>query len=280
MGKSSRVRRITDEPRGRVIAQAIARPLVFGSTAWNVAEICEHCRMSDSLALNANALRDAVASTTAEIAAAAVRSGRGPDAVELLVAGKYVSPAEAALFPDAGIHLIGENRLQQLQEKQDLLGQRMTFDFIGHLQRRKVREVLGRVRLIHSVDSVALATEIAARAEGPTRVLVEVNADEEPSKSGIFPSQVDAFVAQISDLEHIVIGGLMAMPAPTHDPEGSRGAFSRVRELGERLAVAWDGRHDFRDFSMGTSQDYVVAVEEGATIVRLGRGLIERGKVE
>jgi len=223
-------------------------------------------------------LRVALDEIQDELDAAARVSGRPPGTVELLVAGKYVATAETPALVAAGVRLIGENRLQQLQEKQELVGDAVTFDFIGHLQRRKVREVLRRVRLIHSVDSVELAREIARRAEGPTRVLVEVNADEEPSKSGIAPSQLRQFIADVSQLEHLVVGGLMAMPSPATNPEDSRGAFSRVRDLQLALAVEWRGRHDFRDLSMGTSQDYVVAVQEGATIVRLGRGLIERGR--
>jgi pyridoxal phosphate enzyme (YggS family) len=223
-------------------------------------------------------LRAALEETRDELDAASRVSGRANGAVELLVAGKYVELADAPALVAAGVRLIGENRLQQLQAKQDLLGDTVTFDFIGHLQRRKVREVVRRVRLIHSVDSLELATEIARRAEGPTRVLVEINADEEPSKSGISPHALGDFVVEASRLEHLVIGGLMAMPSPATRPEDSRAAFSRVRELRDALADEWRGRHDLTELSMGTSQDYVVAAQEGATIVRLGRGLIERGR--
>jgi pyridoxal phosphate enzyme (YggS family) len=228
--------------------------------------------------LDADRLRAAVAEVREELDVAAHQSGRPPGAVELLVAGKYIGLSDAPTLVAAGVRLIGENRLQQLAEKQDLLGDAVTFDFIGHLQRRKVRDVLRRVRLIHSVDSIELAGEIARRAEGPTRVLVEINADEEPSKSGIPPSLLRAFVSEASGLEHLVIGGLMAMPAPTSRAEDSRAAFARVRGLRDALAHEWQGRHDFTELSMGTSQDYVVAAQEGATIVRLGRGLIERGR--
>ncbi len=228
--------------------------------------------------IDAVRLGAAVAAVREELAAAARVSGRDPDRVRLLVAGKYIAAEDTPALIAAGIDLIGENRLQQLQAKQDLVGDRVTFDFIGHLQRRKVREVLRRVRLIHSVDSLELAREIALRAEGPTRVLVEINADEEPSKAGITPSQLRQFVAEASSLGDLVIGGLMAMPSPTTRAEDSRAAFALVRDLRDALAVEWRGRHDFSDLSMGTSQDYVVAAQEGATIVRLGRGLIERGR--
>jgi hypothetical protein len=242
--------------------------------------MCHDLQMADvSTQIDPERLRAALAEVREELDAAARWSGRGPDAVEVLVAGKYIAPEQSPALVAAGVRLIGENRLQQLQEKQAVIHDAVVFDFIGHLQRRKVREVLERVRLIHSVDSLALAQEIARRAEGTTRVLVEVNADEEPSKSGIVPSQLRQFIADVSHLEHLVIGGLMAMPAPANNPNDSREAFSRTRELAQLLAVEWHGRHDLSDLSMGTSQDYVVAVQEGATIVRLGRGLIERGRV-
>lgn len=230
--------------------------------------------------LDPDRLAAAVAETRAALAEAALRSGRAPDAVELLVAGKYVTPAEAPVLARAGVTLIGENRLQDLQAKRAVLGDAVTFDFIGHLQRRKARDVLGMVRLIHSVDSPELVAEIAKRAEGAVRVLVEVNIDEEPSKGGLPPQRLEAFVDDVSRWENVVIGGLMVMPAWTAQPEGSRAAFARARALGEALQERWRGRHDARDLSMGTSQDFLVAAEEGATIVRVGRGLIERGRVD
>ncbi len=242
--------------------------------------MCHDLCMADvQTGIDPDRLRIALDEVRDELAAAARWSGRAPGAVELLVAGKYIAPEETPALVAAGVQLVGENRLQQLQEKQAIIGDALVFDFIGHLQRRKVREVLPRVRLIHSVDSLDLAREIAHRAEGTTRVLVEVNADEEPSKSGIVPSQLRQFIADASQLEHLVIGGLMVMPALTSNPEDSREAFSRVRDFARSLAVEWQGRHDLSDLSMGTSQDYVVAAQEGATIVRLGRGLIEQGRV-
>jgi hypothetical protein len=177
------------------------------------------------------------------------------------------------------VTLVGENRLQDLLARQELAEGRLTFDFIGHLQRRKARDVLSAVRLLHSLDSERLAEEIARRAEGPTRVLVEVNVGEEGTKGGIFPSRLRDFVRIVSDHPQLVIGGLMAMPPAQSDPERSRPHFAAVRELGERMAAEWEGRHDFRDLSMGTSQDYVSAAEEGATMVRVGRALIARSTV-
>jgi pyridoxal phosphate enzyme (YggS family) len=223
-------------------------------------------------------LRAAVDETRAALDEAAARAGRPAGAVELLVAGKYVAAEEAPALVAAGVRLIGENRLQDLLAKRELVGDEVTFDFIGHLQRRKVRQVLPAVRLVHSLDSPELAEEIARRAEGEIRVLVEVNIDDEPTKAGVRPARLHEFVELVSRHEALVIGGLMVMPAPAARPEDSRGAFARARLLAEGLAEGWRGRHDVRDLSMGTSQDHLVAAEEGATIVRIGRGLIDRGR--
>lgn len=230
--------------------------------------------------LDPDRLRDAVAATRAALDEAAARGGRPAGSVELLVAGKYVPAEDAPALVAAGVTLIGENRLQDLRAKRAVLGDTVAFDFIGHLQRRKVKEVLGVVRLIHSVDSAGLAAEISRRAEGDVRVLVEVNIDEEPSKGGVPPGRLRAFVHDVSPHENLMIGGLMVMPAWTPTPEGSRRAFARARELAEGLRDEWRGRHDLRDLSMGTSQDHLVAAEEGATIVRVGRGLITCGGTE
>ncbi|MFN8110966.1 MAG: alanine racemase [Thermoleophilia bacterium] len=230
------------------------------------------------MSLHPQRLREALADTRHRLDEAAARGGRAAGAVEIVVAGKYVSPQDAPVLVEAGVRVVGENRLQDLQAKRAVVGDALVFDFIGHLQRRKVAGVLAMVRLVHSVDSASLAAEIARRAEGEVRVLVEVNIDEEPTKAGIPPRDLRAFIQEVSVHPQLVIGGLMVMPAPAPTPEHSRGAFARARELASGLAEEWTGRHDFRDLSMGTSQDHLVAAEEGATIVRVGRGLIERGR--
>jgi PLP dependent protein len=206
---------------------------------------------------------------------AAARSGRPPGSVEIVLAGKYIPAEDAPLLVEAGIRVVGENRLQDLEAKRALVGDELTFDFIGHVQRRKVKSLLPVVRLIHSLDSLSLAEEIARRAEGPVRMFVEVNVGEEKTKSGIVPAQLRAFVQEVSREPNLVIGGLMGMPPPHDDPEKSRPYFATLRSLLDDLKTEWRGRHDFHDLSMGTSQDFVVAAEEGATMVRLGRGLIQ-----
>jgi pyridoxal phosphate enzyme (YggS family) len=228
--------------------------------------------------IDADALREALGEARERHAEAAARSGRPPGSVEIVFAGKYVPVDDTEALIAAGVEVVGENRLQDLQARRAAAGGRLTFDFIGHLQRKKVRDVMPVVRLLHSLDSERLAAEIARRAEGPTRVLVEVNVAEEPTKGGIVPPRLRAFVQDVSDHPDIVIGGLMAMPPLHTDAERSRPYFAAVRRLADDLASEWRGRHDFSDLSMGTSQDYLVAAEEGATKVRVGRGLLERAR--
>lgn len=220
-------------------------------------------------------LRAALAETRERLDAAAGRAGRAPGAVELVLAGKYAPAADAPVLLEAGVGVVGENRLQDLQAKR-VLAPGLVFDFIGHLQRRKVRDVLPAVRLVHSLDSPPLAAELARRSGGRTRVLIEVNIAAEESKAGIVLGQLRAFVDEASAHPELVFGGLMTMPPAHTDPERSRPHFAALREAGEGLAAEWAGRHDFRDLSMGTSQDHLVAAEEGATMVRVGRGILDR----
>lgn len=205
---------------------------------------------------------------------AARRGGREPSDVEIVMAGKYVPASSAHVLVDAGITVVGENRLQDLQEKYELLSDRLTFDFIGHLQRRKVKNVLPMVRLIHSLDSLALAEEIDRRASRPVTVLCQVNIAGEATKGGILRHEIDSFVEQVSAFDNVVLGGLMALPPSVEDPNDNRPHFVSLRELNERLAREWGGRHTFGDLSMGTSQDFCVAAEEGATRVRIGRTMM------
>lgn len=229
--------------------------------------------------IDADRLRAVLAETREQVDAAARRSGRQPADVEIVLAGKYVPAHEAHALVAAGVTIVGENRLQDLEAKRAAVGAALTFDFIGHLQRRKVPGVLASTRLIHAVDSEQLAREIATRSPHPIRVLAQVNLTAEPTKYGIVPARIEGFFDEVDDLSKIVIGGLMALPPPDPDPEHSRPHFERLRTLRDELAVRWAGRHDLRELSMGTSQDFCVAVEEGATLVRIGRSVIDRSQV-
>lgn len=204
------------------------------------------------------------------IAAAAARAARDPAEVEVLAAVKYVPVEAMGALAEAGLRLVGENTAQALIAKQERWGDSFTWDFIGHLQSRKTKDVLPRVRLIHSVDSESVVARIERHAERSARVLLEVNVAGEESKNGVPLAGVDAFMERASSAEKVVFGGLMAMPPFTEHPEDVRPLFAQVRDLRDRLRSQWGGRHDFEALSMGTTQDYEVAVEEGATIVRLG----------
>jgi uncharacterized pyridoxal phosphate-containing UPF0001 family protein len=177
--------------------------------------------------------------------------------VTVVVATKYVSVDELGLLADAGIEVVGENRAQDLEAKHARYGDRFRWHFIGHLQSRKAKTVNELCELCHSLDSESAAK----RLEIPT--LVEVNLSGEPTKSGITPAELPRFLELYDDVR-----GLMTMPPSSDDPEASRPYFRRLRELAEE--------HGLRDLSMGTSQDYRVAVEEGATYVRIGSVLYEK----
>jgi PLP dependent protein len=204
------------------------------------------------------------------IAAAATASGRDPGDVRILVATKYVAAADLGVLRDAGVRLIGENRAQDLVAKHGLYGDAFEYHFIGHLQSRKTRLVLPIVSLIHSVGSASVVAEIEARATGPTDVLLEVNVGGEESKSGVAPAAAEAFVQAAAAFPKVRFRGLMCMPPLFDDPAGARPYFARTRELADRLSAAFGGTYTFGQLSMGTSADYEVAVQEGATIVRVG----------
>jgi pyridoxal phosphate enzyme (YggS family) len=208
--------------------------------------------------LKAEAVRAVLNRVREEIAIAA--EGRE---VEILAAVKYVPVEELDALAEAGLQLLGENRAQDLVAKAEAHRGRFTWDFIGHLQSRKVREVLPYVRYIHSVASDSALRQLGRHAPPDTEVLVEVNVADEEGKSGIAPSELAGFIERCP----VGVAGLMTMPPLTVDPEASRPHFAALRELAQR--------HGLRELSMGTSQDYRVAVEEGATIVRLGSILYE-----
>ncbi|MEX0993030.1 MAG: YggS family pyridoxal phosphate-dependent enzyme [Solirubrobacterales bacterium] len=221
-------------------------------------------------------VRANVAIARERIADAAVRAGRDSAQVELLAATKYVPLELMGKLVEAGIVLAGENTAQDLAAKHERLSNRITFDFIGHLQSRKTKDVLPLVRLIHSVESASVVARIERHATAPVEVLLEVNASGEQSKFGLTPSDVDPFIdAASTEAPKVRFAGLMTMPPFTDDPERARPCFSALYDLAQRLRRDWGPQHGFKTLSMGTSQDYEVAVEEGATIVRLGAVLYE-----
>jgi len=211
--------------------------------------------------LDAGTVRERVTEARERIEAAAKRAGRDPAEVELLAAVKYVALDDLGILADAGLTLLGENRAQELVAKAEAYPGMFTWDFIGHLQSRKVRDVVPHARYIHSVASDSVLAQLAKHGRAGTEVLVEVNVAGEASKSGIVPADLPAFI----DRATVPVVGLMTMPPAVARPQDNRPHFAALREL----AAAYDLHH----LSMGTSQDFEVAVEEGATIVRLGSTL-------
>jgi hypothetical protein len=206
------------------------------------------------------------------IEAARARGGH-QQSVRMLVATKYVSASEMVGLYEAGVRLVGENRADDLEAKWRMWGGDFDFHFIGHLQSRKVRVVLPCVTMVHSVDSLRLVEEMHRRASGSVDALVEVNVSGEESKYGIFPGETEAFLEQAQAFENVCFRGFMTMAPLTRDSEEARPVFRELRRLRDRLAPLFAPRYPLEELSMGMSNDYEVAVEEGATIVRLGSTL-------
>jgi pyridoxal phosphate enzyme (YggS family) len=211
--------------------------------------------------LTAERVRGNLAEVRERIAAAAGRAGRDPGGIEIVAAVKYVPAAELEALAEAGITTVGENRAQDLVEKQRRYGDAFTWDFIGHLQSRKVKQVAPLVRMIHSVSTDSVLAQLERHAPPQLRVLVEVNVAGEEGKAGVAPADLDAFLERCP----LPVAGLMTMPPLAAAPEDSRRWFAALRELAAGRGL--------RELSMGTTQDYDVAVEEGATLVRIGTSL-------
>jgi len=214
--------------------------------------------------LNADTVRRNLAELRAEITAAATRAGRDPAAIDVLAATKYVALEHLPVLAEAGVRLVGENRAQDLQQKVGAHDDLFTWDFIGALQSKHVRAIVPHVRLIHSLASDSALRELerhSERVRPGLSVLVEVNLAGDPAKEGVVPEQLDAFIAR----SPFPVAGLMTMPPLADDPEQNRHWFRALRELAQERGLS--------ELSMGTTQDFRVAVEEGATIVRIGTRL-------
>lgn len=183
------------------------------------------------------------------------------EGVEILAATKYVPAEEMGTLSEAGVRLVGENRLQEMESKHERWGSDFEWDFIGNLQSRKVKPLLPICRLIHSVASDSVLEQLGRHADSSTEVLVEVNVAGEGEKGGVAPAELGAFIERCP----VRVTGLMTMPPFSQDPEDSRPHFARLKELA--------AEHDLARLSMGTSQDWEVAVQEGATLIRLGTAL-------
>ena len=192
------------------------------------------------------------------------QAGADPQKIEILAAVKYLPAGELPALAAGGITVVGENRAQDLASKAKEGPAGLIWDFIGQLQSRKVRDLVPLVRYIHSVCTDSALAQLQRHGDDSTEILVEVNVAGEPGKSGLSPAELPAFLERAP----VTVVGLMTMPPFAADPEQSRPHFAALAQLA--------ADHGLHHLSMGTSQDYLVAVQEGATIVRLGTTLYER----
>lgn len=217
-----------------------------------------------------------ISSVRENIRRAEIRSGRQPGSVRLVAVSKFKPASDVQAALEAGVIDFGENRVQEMLMKQEELAAKdINWHFIGKLQTNKVKQIIGRTVLIHSLDSWNLAQEIQKRSESlKTRVLVEVNVAGEATKSGLEPEETIPFIQQAADsLKQIRIMGLMTMAPPADDPEEVRWVFRELRQLSERCSKMTIPGVDMKYLSMGMSGDYQIAVEEGANIVRVGSSI-------
>jgi pyridoxal phosphate enzyme (YggS family) len=221
--------------------------------------------MPDSLATHLEAVRQAIARS-------AERAGRDPGDVVLVAVTKGFPAERIREALAVGLRILGENRVQEALPKIDEIGpENVDWHLIGHLQTNKVKFIEGRFRMVQSLDSVGLAEALDRRIRSPLEVLVEVNVAEEPQKTGVAPADLAAVAAAANAAAHLRLRGLMTVAPMVEDPEAIRPVFRQLRELrdktSQQLGVA------LPVLSMGMTHDYTIAVEEGATMLRLGRAL-------
>lgn len=218
-------------------------------------------------------LQERLDEVRARIRDACASSGRTPDEVTLVGVAKTFPVDVVAAGLDAGLVDIGENRAQELKEKAAVLGRGVRWHFIGPLQTNKVRHVVGTALMIHSVDRFGLGEAIARRADAlgiRQQVLIEVNLGGEAAKTGIEPQRAAALASELADLRGLEVAGLMTIPPRTSSPDQARPYFRHLAELREEIAVSLPG---VTHLSMGMTSDFTVAIEEGATLVRVGRAI-------
>jgi hypothetical protein len=218
---------------------------------------------ADTVRRNLSRIRD-------EIAQACERSNRNPDDVTLVAVTKSVGVEEVQILFDLGVRHFGESRLHEAETKTEAIGGDAIWHMVGHIQRRKAKGVVERFNRIDAIDRIELAKALDQRAgESQKRIpaLVEVNVSGETEKHGFHPDEVASAIPTLNEMEHLDIQGLMTMAPRADDPESARCHFANLRRIGEDLGL--------RELSMGMSEDYVVAVEEGSTQVRIGRALFK-----
>jgi pyridoxal phosphate enzyme (YggS family) len=214
-----------------------------------------------------------IAAVRQDIAEAAVRTGRDDRAIKIIAVTKTIAVDKIKTAIEAGLTALGENRVQEMTAKMPELPADIEWHLIGHLQTNKVKYIADRVRMVHSLDSLALAKEIDRRGSRLGRripVLVQVNVAGETTKFGLRPGEVADFVAEAGSLPGLAVSGLMTMAPYVTDPEEARPVFRGLRELGGRLKTMGIPGVTMDYLSMGMSNDYKIAVEEGANLLRIG----------
>lgn len=220
--------------------------------------------------------RDRLQTIRDRMAAAARRSGRSPESVKLVAVTKTVAPERIREAVREGVALLGENRVQEARGKIEEVGPGPQWHLVGHLQRNKAKEAARLFRMIHSVDSIDLLRDLDRHASGreePLEVLIQVNLAREESKHGAGEGEVPSLLAAAAALRSVRIAGLMILPPYDPDPEKSRGHFRALAAMAAALRRERFENVAMRELSMGMSEDFEVAVEEGATLVRIGRAL-------
>lgn len=222
-------------------------------------------------------LQERIAAVEDRIREACKRSGRSRDEIGLIAVTKYVSLETTRQILDNGLNDIGENRWQDVRDKWEALGDRGTWHFIGHLQSNKAKDVVGKFAYIHSLDRMSLAKAIQKRAEAmdlTVNCFIQLNVSGEETKYGLAPEELTDFAHKIRSLDRIRIVGLMTMAPYESDPEDTRPVFRKLRELRDQLNEEAILSYPVTELSMGMSNDFEVAIEEGATWIRLGSVLV------
>lgn len=223
-----------------------------------------------------NPIAENIKDVQARIEAACHRSGRDPASVQLIAVTKTIDTEQIRIAVEAGMTVLGENRVQEVLHKYEAIGPNVSWHLIGHLQTNKVRQIIDHVDMIHSLDSIHLAHELQKRAvkrENPVKVLVEVNVGQEASKFGLSPDEVPEFLKSLNDMDFIQICGLMTVAPFLDDPEDVRMVFRSLKMLFDDIKKLNLPNVRMEHLSMGMTHDFEVAVEEGATMVRVGTGI-------
>ncbi len=221
-------------------------------------------------------IADNLARVKERIANGAIRAGRSPDSVKLVGVTKTVDDQRIQEAVSAGLEILGENYVQEARSKIQRFGDQVSWHFVGRLQTNKAKYAVKLFDLIQTVDSLKLATELNRRAQPLGRVMpiiIQVNLAGEASKGGVHPAETLSLIRQISELTSIQIQGLMTMPPFFNDPERARPYFRQLWELAQEIAAAGVGGVGMKEISMGMSGDFEVAIEEGATLVRVGTAI-------